>query len=184
MAVPGAVRGRSALKSLIADLLAYSRLGTRAQPPARTDSKSALAEALAGLKAAIRESGAVVTHGRLPRVVADGTQLAQVFQNLVGNASSSAARPRRASTSRRAGDGPWRFAVRDNGIGIAREYHERIFEIFQRLHTRKEYPGTGISLAICKRIIERHGGRIWVESKPNKGSTFYFQLPEKGGETQ
>jgi len=181
-----AVDGSRRMQSLIADLLAYSCVGTRAlQPLARTDSKAALAEALAGLKAAIRESGATVTHGRLPKVMADRTQLAQLFQNLIGNAVKfrRKAAPRVHVSAREREDG-WRFAVRDNGIGIARQYHERIFEIFQRLHTRKKYPGTGIGLAICKRIVERHGGRIWVESKPNKGSTFYFQLPAKGGEAQ
>jgi PAS domain S-box-containing protein len=181
-----AVDGSRRMQSLIADLLAYSRVGTRAlQPLARTDSKAALAEALAGLKATIRESGATVTHGRLPKVMADRTQLAQLFQNLIGNAVKfrRKAAPRVHVSARKREDG-WRFAVRDNGIGIARQYHERIFEIFQRLHTRKKYPGTGIGLAICKRIVERLGGRIWVESKPNKGSTFYFQLPAKGGEAQ
>jgi light-regulated signal transduction histidine kinase (bacteriophytochrome) len=128
---------------------------------------------------AVRESGAVVTHGELPVVLGDEPRIAQVFQNLIGNASSSARRGRcRGSTSRPCeGEREWTFSVRDNGIGLDPNYGQRIFQIFQRLHGREEYPGTGIGLAICKKIVARHGGRIWVESVPGEGSVFRFSVP-------
>jgi len=128
----------------------------------------------------IKESGVRVTHGPLPEVMGDDTQLVQLFQNLVGNAVKfrSAASPQIHISSAPA-DGHWQFSVKDNGIGIDPAQFERIFQIFQRLHTRSEYPGTGIGLAVCKRIVERHGGRIWVESQPGQGSTFSFTLPRK-----
>ena len=138
-----------------------------------------LDEALSSLTVAIEESGAAVTSDALPTVMADASQLAQVFQNLIGNALKFRAEGRRPEirvTARREAD-EWVFAVADNGIGIEPQYFERIFRMFQRLHTRARYPGTGIGLAICKKIVERHGGRIWLESRPEGGTTFFFTLP-------
>jgi PAS domain S-box-containing protein len=183
-----AVEGATRMQVLINDLLAYSRVGTRGKPFTTVDSNGALERALANLKLAIEESSARVTHDPLPEVAGDGTQLMQVFQNLVGNALKfrSVERPVEvhiSATARRTTHAErlrleWLFAVRDNGIGIEEKYFDRIFIIFQRLHTREQYPGTGIGLAVCKKIVERHGGRIWVESAVGKGSTFYFTLPK------
>jgi len=172
--VDGALR----MKSLIDDLLTYSRLGMRGTAFVGTSCEAALKEALANLQVAIDENGALITHTPLPVVEGDHIQLVQLFQNLVSNAIKfrGEAGPRVAITTQRKGM-EWEFAVRDNGIGISPKFLERIFVIFQRLHTREKYPGTGIGLAICKKIIERHGGRIWVESKPDHGSTFHFTLP-------
>jgi PAS domain S-box-containing protein len=173
-----AVDGVTRMQSLIADLLSFSRVGSRggAFEPVALD--RVLERALANLEAAVEESGAAVTADPLPTVPGDPVQLGQLLQNLVGNAVKfrGEAAPRVHVSARRAG-GEWRIGVRDNGIGIEPEYMERIFVIFQRLHGRAEYPGTGIGLAICKKIVERHGGRIWVESQPGQGSTFFFTLP-------
>jgi hypothetical protein len=129
----------------------------------------------------LEESGAVITHDPLPVVRGDATQLGQLLQNLISNAIKfRGQRPPEIHVGvERRGD-EWVFAVRDNGIGIEEQYFERIFLVFQRLHTQAEYPGTGIGLAVCKRIVERHGGRIWVESEPGQGATFYFTLPDQG----
>jgi light-regulated signal transduction histidine kinase (bacteriophytochrome) len=176
-----AVDGAMRMWNLINDLLAYSRVGTRGHPFEPINCETILQEALDNLKVAMEESGAVVTHDSLPTVTADSSQLGQLFQNLIGNAIKFRGneRPRIHVSANRNGNG-WTFSVRDNGIGIAPEYTERIFIIFQRLHGRQQYPGTGIGLAICKKIVERHGGRIWVESTPEKGATFYFTLPKEG----
>jgi signal transduction histidine kinase len=176
-----AVDGVSRMQRLINDLLVYSRVGRRGKEPQPTDSGGALDRALENLRMAIEDSRGSVTRDPLPVVMADDRQLEQLFQNLVGNAVKyhGDEQPRvHVSAERR--DGWWTFAVQDNGIGIESQYQERIFQVFQRLHTRKEYSGTGIGLAVCKRIVERHGGRIWVESEPGKGCTFRFTLPAKG----
>jgi chemotaxis family two-component system sensor kinase Cph1 len=142
-----------------------------------------LQEALANLRGAIEESGAVVTHDPLPVLTTDDSQLVQIFQNLVGNAVKyrGAEPPRVHVSARTNGHKECVFSVRDNGMGIDPQYFDRIFVIFQRLHGRQEFAGTGIGLAICKRILEKQGGRIWVESQQGKGSTFLFALPERAG---
>ena len=174
-----AVDGATRMQSLINDLLVYSRVGTRGKSFAPTDCGAVLQMALDNLARSVEESGAVITHDPLPTVPGDEVQLTQLFQNLIANASKfgSPETPRIHVSAEKQGP-QWVFAVRDNGIGIAPEQQERIFMIFQRLHHRSEYPGTGIGLAICKKIVERHGGRIWVESRPGEGATFYFSLAE------
>jgi light-regulated signal transduction histidine kinase (bacteriophytochrome) len=193
-----AVEGANRMQRLINDLLAYSRVGTRGKPFEPVDGEAVLQQALDNLQLMIEDYHAVVTHDPLPTVVADGAQLAQVFQNLVSNAVKfRGAEPPRVHISAlayppsplplpvgeeggRRGEGEVLFSVRDNGIGIDPQYFNRIFVIFQRLHGREEYPGTGIGLAICNKIVLRHGGRIWVESAPGQGATFYFTLPVRG----
>jgi PAS domain S-box-containing protein len=173
-----AVEGAARMSQLIKDLLTYSRVTSKAKKPQPVEASRPLQAALANLYASIHEAGATVTHDDLPTVVGDAGQLTQLFQNLIGNALKfrHANRACRVHISARQQEGKWVFAVRDNGIGIAPEQFDRIFVIFQRLHTREKYPGTGIGLAICKKIVERHGGRIWVESKVGEGTTFYFAL--------
>jgi light-regulated signal transduction histidine kinase (bacteriophytochrome) len=176
-----AVDGANRMQRLINDLLSYSRVGTRGKPMEATDSHNALGRALANLQASIQESQAIVSNDDLPVVLADEGQLIQLFQNLVGNAIKfrrKDAPPRVRVSAQREGSS-WVFSVKDNGIGIDPEFQPRLFVIFQRLHGRDQYPGTGIGLAICKRIVERHGGRIWMESKSGEGSTFYFTLPAR-----
>jgi light-regulated signal transduction histidine kinase (bacteriophytochrome) len=170
------------MQRLINDLLAYSRVGTRGGTFEPTDCSLVLRRTLDNLGIAIRESGADIQSDPLPVLTADRSQLVQLFQNLIGNAVKfrGGERPRIHVSARRNGI-EWMFAVKDNGIGIDPKYFDRIFTIFQRLHGRAEYPGTGIGLAICKKIVERHGGRIWVESQPGKGSAFFFTMPAKGG---
>ncbi len=176
-AVDGVIR----MQALIDDLLAYSRVGSHMKPLQRTDCGAVVATALRSLGMALDESGAQMQCEELPVVMGDPAQLAQVFQNLIANAIKFR------------GDDPphiyigaeregafWRFTVQDNGIGIEAEYFDRIFVMFQRLHGRRTYPGTGIGLAICKKIVERHGGQIWVESAPQQGATFFFTLPGEG----
>lgn len=173
-----AVDGARRMQRLIQDLLTYSRVGTRGRSFEPTDCNEVLGAAVANLQASIQESGALVTHEELPTVAADASQLAQLFQNLVGNAIKFRSEaPPRVHVSAERQPGQWAFAVQDNGIGFDPEFSDRIFIIFQRLHSRSEYPGTGIGLALCKKIIERHGGKIWVESKPNQGATFRFTIP-------
>jgi PAS domain S-box-containing protein len=178
-----AVDGATRMKQLIKDLLAYSRVTARGQPAAVVDTQSAFSLALRNLEAAIGETNAEATCGDLPEVLADGSQIVQLFQNLVGNAikfHTPGVPPRVRIEARQAPDHPrrWLFRVADNGIGIDPKFFDRVFVIFQRLHTRHEYPGTGIGLALCQRIVERHGGRIWIESEPGKGTAFLFTLPE------
>jgi light-regulated signal transduction histidine kinase (bacteriophytochrome) len=177
-----AVEGATRMQTLINDLLAYSRVGTRGKPLAPTDCGAVVKMALANLARTVEESGATVAYGSLPSVWADEVQLTQLFQNLIANAIKfKGIAPPEIHISAAKQDSQWLFAVRDNGIGIPPEQRERIFSVFQRLHHRAEYPGTGIGLAICKKIVERHGGRIWVESQPGHGATFYFSLGEGEG---
>ena len=206
-----AVDGAKRMQALINDLLTFSRVGTRGEPFKMTDCEDVLEQVLANLEVAISESGAVVTHDLLPTVAADASQLTQLFQNLIGNAikfrgdesprvhisttKGTGIRDQRSEIRDRESESTnyelqttnyeaWAFSVADNGIGIDPEFFDRIFVIFQRLHGRDEYSGTGIGLAVCKKIVERHGGRMWVESEPGKGSTFYFTIPAKGAERQ
>jgi len=166
------------MQALIDDLLEYSRVGRSEKPFDVIDCNLVFEDACANLQLAIRQDRASVTRGDLPRVRGDSFQLLQLFQNLIGNAIKyrSSEAPMVHVGASRQGDS-WVFSVQDNGIGIAEQYHPRIFQLFQRLHSEKQYSGTGIGLAICQRIVERHGGRLWVESEPNRGSTFYFSIP-------
>ena len=179
-----AVDGARRMHVLINDLLTYSRVGTQAKALEDFETADALAAALANLRVAIAEAGATVTHGPLPRVRGEVVQFVQLLQNLVGNAVKfrGATPPVVRVAAERFGE-MWRFAVRDNGIGIDPQFHRRLFVIFQRLHSRQEFSGNGIGLAVCARIVERLGGRIWVESELGRGSTFYFTLPaDRAGE--
>jgi PAS domain S-box-containing protein len=175
------VDGAMRMQRIIEDLLAYSRVGTRGKPFEPTNLEDIFNHAVTNLKAAIEENKAVITHDSLPTVIADASQLVQLFQNLISNAIKFRKKeepPRiHVSTNRKRDE--WVFSVRDNGIGIASEFMDHLFQLFQRGHPAGEYPGTGIGLAICKRIVERHGGRIWAKSEPGKGSTFYFTIPDR-----
>ncbi len=171
------VDGVNRMQTLIADLLTYSRVGREDLALLPTDLETVLGQVLADLEAAIHDSGAVITHDPLPTVRANPSGMAQVLQNLISNAIKFRGQgPPCVHIWAEQKDGGWVVAVRDNGIGIEPQYAERIFQIFQRLHTRDEYPGTGVGLAICKKIIEHHGGRIWMESQLGQGTTFYFSL--------
>jgi light-regulated signal transduction histidine kinase (bacteriophytochrome)/ActR/RegA family two-component response regulator len=176
-AVDGAVR----MRTLINDLLTYSRIGTRGRSFELTPSSEAVNHAIANLKVAIEESGAQITCADLPTLVADPVQLTQLFQNLISNAIKfrSSLPPQIWIGASRQEDA-WLFSVQDNGIGIDPQYADRIFVIFQRLNNRVDYTGTGIGLAVCKKIVERHGGKIWVRSESGKGATFYFTIPDGG----
>jgi len=178
-----AVDGASRMQTLIQDLLAYSRVGSTGKALTATSSEQALEQALANLHGAIQETGAAITHDSLPMVVADGIQLVQLFQNLVANGIKyqRVGIPRVHVSVARDGRGKCIFAVKDNGVGIEPQYFERIFGMFQRLHKREEFAGTGIGLAISKKIMERHGGSISVESQPGEGSTFRFALVASEG---
>jgi len=177
-----ALDGSARMQQLISDLLAYSRVGTRNQPVDPVDCGLILQQVLDNLQIAIYESGAVVTADVLPTLLVDPTYMGQLLQNLVANAikfRSNHTPHIQISVWYHAQAKEWLFSVADNGIGIEPDSFERIFLIFQRLHTRNEYPGTGIGLAICKKIVDRHGGRIWVESVLGQGTTFYFTIPDK-----
>lgn len=174
-AVDGAVR----MEQLIQDLLLYSRTRIRDWCFKRVDCEVVLARALDNLQTALNETGALVTHDPLPTVKGDDTQLVQVFQNLIGNGIKFRGELTPCiHVSVKDKKKEWVLAVQDNGIGIDPEYADRIFVIFQRLHSRADYPGNGIGLAICKKVIENHGGRIWLNSMPRKGATFYFTIPK------
>lgn len=174
-----AVGGCNRMQALIRDLLTYSRVGANGESGHEASTENALQESLENLRTAIEESGAVVTHDSLPSITTNHAQLVQVFQNLVGNAIKhrSAKIPLIHVSAEKNRSQEWVFFVRDNGIGIAPQYFERIFVLFQRLHCREELEGNGIGLAICKKIVEQQGGRIWVESELGEGSIFYFTLP-------
>jgi PAS domain S-box-containing protein len=172
-----AVDGANRMQRLIQDLLAFSRVGSKGKDLAATSSEDALQQALTNLRGAIEESGALITHDVMPPVLADETQLTQLFQNLIGNAVKyhrSEGPTVHVGTSRNLNK--WTFSVKDNGLGIDSQYFEKIFGMFQRLHKREEFAGTGIGLAICKKIVERHGGKLSVESTLGEGSTFRFTL--------
>jgi light-regulated signal transduction histidine kinase (bacteriophytochrome) len=174
-----AVDGVHRMHQLINGLLAYSRVGSQVKAFKPTDCGAVFGNALANLQDTIKESGAVITHDPLPTVMADALQLEQVFRNLVGNAIKfHGEQPPQIHVSVDQRGEEWLFSVRDNGIGIDSQYADRIFTIFERLHATKDYPGTGIGLAICKKVVERHGGRIWVESQAGTGATFYFTIPK------
>jgi PAS domain S-box-containing protein len=177
-----AVEGAARMQALINDLLAYSRVGSKGKPFGPVDTAEVLRRVLKNLEIAVQESDARITVDPLPTVTGDATQLTQLFQNLVGNAikfrgSQPPVIRISAASDPKEGGVLWQFVVRDQGLGIESQHFERIFVIFQRLHSREEYPGTGIGLAVCKKIVERHGGQIWVESKPGAGTAFYFTLP-------
>jgi PAS domain S-box-containing protein len=172
------VDAASRMQKLINDLLAYSRVGTRGHEFEPVDVNEVIERALYSLELSIKDNAAQITHDAMPTLVADKSQLVQLFQNLIANAIKfHGDSPPQIHVGTEKQSGEMVFYVRDSGIGIDPQYVERIFLVFQRLHGKGEYPGTGIGLAICKKIVERHGGRIWVESIPGSGSTFYFTIP-------
>lgn len=175
------IEGVNRMRALILGLLAYSRVGARPNELGKTSMESVFERAVSSLSMVIKETGAEVARGELPTIRADGARVEQLLQNLLANALKfrrEGVKPVIRVSARKREDGEdWEFVVEDNGIGIAPEYFEKIFVIFQRLHSRRHYEGTGIGLSICKRIIERHGGRIWVESQPGRGSRFFFTIP-------
>jgi light-regulated signal transduction histidine kinase (bacteriophytochrome) len=172
------VDGAKHMQALVQGLLRFSRVETESRPFVATPATDVVEQAVENLKALIQESGAHITWSELPAVKVDPVQLVAVFQNLIGNAIKfRGTEPPRIHVSAERNRAEWVFHVRDNGIGIDPKHHKRLFVMFQRLHRRHEYPGTGIGLALCKRIVERHGGRMWLESEPGKGSDFYFAIP-------
>ncbi|MEX2303837.1 MAG: ATP-binding protein, partial [Bryobacterales bacterium] len=175
------IEGAERLQALIRDLLSYSRVGREAPTPEAVNLEECARTSLTNLQAAVEESAAQVELTPLPVVQGQRAQLIQLFQNLIGNAvkyhGDDAPRVR-VSAEKRGGE--WLLTVRDNGIGIDPEFRDQVFEIFRRLHGRSQYSGTGIGLAICKKIVESHGGRIWVESEAGRGATFQFTLPARG----
>jgi chemotaxis family two-component system sensor kinase Cph1 len=175
------VEGVSLMQKLIDDVLAYSKVDTLGIAFQVTEVETALNRTLKNLRQRIGETGAIITHDPLPTVMADETQLIQLFLNLIGNAIKfRSSQPPKIHISAKRLEDEWLFSVQDNGIGLDPQFSDRIFIIFQRLHTRDEYPGTGMGLAICKKIIECHRGRIWVESQLRQGTTFYFTIPVRG----
>ena len=175
--IEGAIR----MEHLVRDLLAYTRASSiPGEPEKEVDSNSAIDHALANLQAAIKQTGATVSRAELPKLKMHSVHLEQVFQNLIGNAIKYRSdQPPRIEVSAQRREGEWLFRVSDNGIGISPQYHQQIFGIFKRLHSSSEYAGTGVGLAICQRIVERAGGRIWVESDPGQGSSFWFTVPDR-----
>jgi signal transduction histidine kinase len=184
-----AVEGATRMQALLEDLLAFSRIGRSGSLPAPTDVNSAINEVLKNLALTLKEHGVTVTCNPMPTILADRFQVVQLFQNLIGNAIKFRAKRNPCVTiSAEKKGGEWLFSVFDNGIGIAAEHNDLIFKIFQRLHTRVEYPGNGVGLAICKKIVEQNGGRIWVESELGHGANFRFTFPaaaaDKAGKTE
>ena len=166
------------MKQLIDDLLEYSRVASQAKEFENVELEKVLNIVLTNLSASIAENNVEVTHESLPTVFVDNNQMMQVFQNLITNAIKfRGVEPPEINISAQKGQTEWTFSISDNGIGIKPEHQKQIFDVFKRLHTREEYPGTGIGLSIGQKIIKHHGGRIWVESEPGKGSTFYFTIP-------
>ncbi len=172
-----AVAGAKRMEELINDLLSYSRVSTKAKEPTIVDMNNVLSNVLDNLRTSISDAGAKVTNGELPTLAIDEWQVYQLLQNLIANAlkfkSNDVPKIHIGATQKQ---GQWHFSVSDNGIGIDAKYFDRIFEVFKRLHTRDQYPGTGIGLASCKKIVERHGGEIWLESVVGEGTTFHFTL--------
>jgi light-regulated signal transduction histidine kinase (bacteriophytochrome) len=180
--IAGAAAGAERMQTLITDLLAFARVGTQGKAFAPADLNVLLAQTLDNLQTSLQAVHATVTSDPLPCLPVDAPQIRQLFQNLIGNALKFRSElPPEIHIGARKEKEQWLFGVRDNGIGIEPQYFQRIFQVFQRLHTRKAFPGTGIGLAICKKIAERHGGTIWVESQPGQGSTFYFSIPINAG---
>jgi PAS domain S-box-containing protein len=178
--IENAIDGTNRMQALIRDLLDYSRVGSTGKSFTPTDCLSVLDKAVLNLQIALKESGAVITRDDLPTIMADSSQLIRLFQNLIGNAIKFRGKEApKIHISANKKENEWIFSFKDNGIGIDPKFSDQIFVMFQRLHKKKEYPGTGIGLATCKRIVERHGGRIWVESEPGKGSTFFFSIPAR-----
>ncbi len=174
------VDGGKRMKAIIDDLLKYSRVNAESKPPHPADLSALLDRTLANLQASIEQSGVTITRDPLPTIPANETQISQVFQNLIGNAikfRGEVAPTVHISADERLGD--WEFSIRDNGIGIAPKQRDRVFQVFQRLHSDSEYEGTGIGLAICKKVVEVHGGQIWIESELGTGSDFRFTLPKQ-----
>jgi len=166
------------MQQLINDLLTYSRVNTRGEPLAPMKLEDALQRAMQNLSYVREDSGGTITYDEMPTIVADELQMTQLFQNLIGNALKFHGKEApKVEVSAVRKDDNWIVSVRDNGIGIDPKYRDRIFELFQRLHTRDEYPGTGIGLTIAKKIVQRHGGKIWMDSEPGKGTTFCFTIP-------
>ena len=177
-----AVDGATRMQRMINDLLTYSRVGSKGKPPEETDCEIILSEALSNLEVRIEESSATVTHDPLPKVMADDVQFVQLLQNLISNSIKYNDRDTpEVHLGAEEKDDEWVFSVKDNGIGIDPEYKDNVFEIFKRLQTKEEYEGSGIGLSVCKKIVERHGGRIWLESEPGEGTTFYFTVPKMCG---
>ncbi len=177
------MEGAQRMRELILGLLEYSRLETQGKRPQTVSFDDVVQRAIANLATSIAEAGAEVHCRKLPEVRGDLIQLVRLMQNLIANAIKYRGRePPQIKITAKSRRNEWLFAVADNGIGIDPKYAERVFVIFQRLHTRHKFPGTGIGLALCKKIIQRHGGRIWVESQPGEGCTFYFTLPKPQGD--
>jgi hypothetical protein len=168
------------MQQLIADLLAYSRVNSQELNLSQTDCETVVLGAMRNLEVAIKESGAAIDWDPLPVLWADQRQLILLFQNLLANAIKFRRKDEcpRIHVSSVDSDAEWIISVQDNGIGIDARHAERIFQVFQRLHTRQEYPGTGIGLAVCKKVVERHGGKLWVEAEPGAGCTFRFTIPK------
>lgn len=179
-----AVAGTKRMQALILSLLDYARVGSRGEMFTLVDVGAVVEGVVSDLSAQIAETEAEIACDGLPRLIADEGQLGQLLQNLIGNALKFRGEEApRVRVSAEEQDHAWAFAVSDNGIGFEPEYGEQIFEIFQRLHSRGSYDGTGIGLAICRKIVQRHGGRIWVESRPGEGSTFHFTIPRGRAES-